>query len=91
MKKVIILLILGLIVLVAYQSQYKTTSSSSSSSKEANTYFEVTSTPIKIVTDGQYEVTLDTAATWQFSVQKGQDVTAWLGLKAVKKCCRRNI
>ena len=84
MKKVIILLILGLIVLVAYQSQYKTTSSSSSSSKEANTYFEVTSTPIKIVTDGQYEVTLDTAATWQFSVQKGQDVTEWLVLKSEK-------
>ncbi len=82
MKKVMILPLVGLIVLAACQSQSQTTSSSS---KDTSTYFEVTSNPVKIVTDDQYEVTLDATDTWGFSVQEGQDVTEWLVLKSDKK------
>lgn len=61
MKKVMILSLLGLVVLAACQTQ--TNSSSSSSSKSTSTYFEVTSNPIEITTDNQYEVTLNATDT----------------------------
>lgn len=85
MKKATILFLLGLVVLAACQSQTQTDSSSSSSSKSTSTYFEVTSNPIEITTDNQYEVTLNATDTWGFSVQEGQDVTDWLVLKSDKQ------
>ena len=83
MKKATILSFLGLLVLAACQTQ--TDSSSSSSSKSTSTYFEVTSNPIEITTDNQYEVTLNATDTWGFSAQEGQDVTDWLVLKSDKQ------